>query len=816
MHENDGMLAPYRVLDLTSETGQPCGKLLADLGADVIKVEPPGGDPARRRAPFVDDDPDPEKGLYWLAYNANKRGVVLDLESPAGRARFERLATTADVVLESSAPGEMDRLGLSYERLAELNPGLVLVSITPFGQDGPYATYKGPDIVTWAMSGLMSVAGQPECPPAHLSDDAQSRFSACGDAAIAALLALAQRQGTGRGQHVDVAIRDAVARTTFQITATWDMLGRDIGRAERPSVSMLPWTWRCRDGYVVYTFYLGPLSLERNAGFIAWLESTGEADALLALDWEPPDPGALPPSHWDAYRERTAAILAKFAKAELFAAANDYGFNLYPSASADETLGDVQLAARDFWRDLEHEQWRRTIRYPGPFAKATQAPPTLRRRAPFLGEHQDEVLAELENALAAAPPARDSNVAGGAAAPLPLAGIKVADFSWMVVGPMTSQPLADYGADVIHVESSTRVDSFRLIGPHKDGIADAERCGDYAQVRTNQRSLTIDITRPEGLAVAKRLVAWADIVVDNFAAGTMERLGLGYDALRAVNPEVIVLSCCGQGQDGPHKASKGGGGNYVALAGFSELAGWPDAEPGYLSVYTDFIAPRFNVCLLLAALDYRRRTGKGQFFDVSQYETSLHWLAPSLLDYGVNGRVATRQGNRQPHAAPHGAYPCQDDRWCAIAVTTDDEWDAFRTAIGDPAWAHDARFATLAARKQHEDALDAHVETWTRERAPDAVMDQLQAAGVPAGAVQRGSDLMERDPQLKHRGFWQELAHPAFGTYRAPRHSFRLSDAPCDLRRSRLIGEDTHEILRDVLGYSDDEIGELAIAGVLQ
>ena len=217
MHENDGMLAPYRVLDLTSETGQPCGKLLADLGADVIKVEPPGGDPARRRPPFVDDDPDPEKGLYWLAYNANKRGVVLDLESPAGRARFERLATTADVVLESSAPGEMDRLGLSYERLAELNPGLVLVSITPFGQDGPYATYKGPDIVTWAMSGLMSVAGQPECPPAHLSDDAQSRFSACGDAAIAALLALAQRQGTGRGQHVDVAIRDAVARTTFQI-----------------------------------------------------------------------------------------------------------------------------------------------------------------------------------------------------------------------------------------------------------------------------------------------------------------------------------------------------------------------------------------------------------------------------------------------------------------------------------------------------------------------------------------------------------------------------------------------------------------------
>ena len=238
--------------------------------------------------------------------------------------------------------------------------------------------------------------------------------------------------------------------------------------------------------------------------------------------------------------------------------------------------------------------------------------------------------------------------------------------------------------------------------------------------------------------------------------------------------------------------------------------------PGYLSAYTDFIAPRFNVALLLAALDYRERTGLGQRFDVSQYEASMHWLAPSLLDYSVNGRVAGRQGNRQDGAAPHGAYRCRDDRWCVIAVRDEAEWRAFRAAIGDPAWAREERFATHAGRKSREDALDVLVERWTRERTPEAVMTTLQGAGVAAGVVQRGEDLLERDPQLRHRGFWQRLDHPAMVSYHAPQHAFQLTDAPCALRRSRLIGEDTAEVLRDVLGLSEAEIADLAAEGLLQ
>ena len=808
------MLTPYRVLDLTDEKGQPAAKILADLGADVIKVEPPDGDPSRRIGPFVDDDPDPEKSLRWFAHNANKRGVTIDLESADGRTQFEELAASADVVMESFTPGHMEALGLRYERLAEINPGLVLVSISPFGQTGPYKHYKGPDIVTWAMGGFMSVAGEPDRPPAHVSDNAQSSMNAAGEAAIGALLALEQRRQSGRGQHVDVSIQEAVLRTAMGVAASWDMWGTNMPRDFRPVASKLPWYWRCRDGHVVWITPIGPGASRRNGSFVQWLRDTEAAPELLAYDWDDHDPLTMTPDEWETLRRPQGEHFAKFSRRELYEAANRHGFGLFPSSTASDLVADPQLEARGFWQELEHPELNRSIRYPGPFAKASRTPPTLRHRAPLIGEHNAEIL----NGAARVPLSPGDGATKPAPGPTskPLADLKVADFSWLMIGPMTVKPLADYGAQVIHVESSVRVDNQRTAPPHKDGILDPECAGDYSQVRTGNRSITLDIASPEGLRVAKRIIAWADIVFDNFAVGTMQRLGLGYDDIRAINPEAIVLSCNGQGPGGPHSASKGGGGHYAALAGLNELTGWPAGEPGYLIAYSDFIAPRFNVPLLLAALDYRRRSGVGQTFDTSQFETSVLWLPTVQLDYAVNGRVAERLGNRQPEAAPHGAYRCAGDRWCAIAVTNEAEWGAFKAAIGSPEWTADERFATLRVRKQHEDDLDALVERWTLERSAEDVMHTLQAAGVPAGAVQRGQEVLNEDPQLAHRGFWQELEHPALGSYRAPQHAFRLPDAPCELKRSRLTGEDTDYVLREMLEMSDDEVAELALAGVLQ
>ncbi len=813
MNDQPEMLAPYRVLDLTDERGQFAGKLLADLGADVIKVEPPQGDPARNRGPFVDDIPGPDRSLRWLAWNANKRSVTLDLSDAAGRDRFLHLAQSADFVLESFAPGRMDGLGLGYKALSEANQRLILVSISPFGQSGPYRDYQATDIVFWAMSGNMSISGESSGPPAHISDDCQSFLHAGGDAVIGALIALVQRRRTGRGQHVDLSIQEATARGLYQVTGSWDMTRRNLSREYRPSVGggQLPWTWRCRDGYVIWVCPVGPGSRQRLSGLFAWLDEIGDGRELQSVDWENLQLEEMSEDDWKELRRQFADLFVDRTKRELYEAAMRYDFALFLSATSADTLADEQLQARGFWRDVNHPDLGRSIRVPGAFARGDREIPAETRPAPALGQHNNEVLAKLASMPV---PTNAADSVGSHSKPL--AGIKIADFGWFMVGPQTIKPFSDFGADVIHVESTARLDALRLVGPFQDDVPDPERCGEYAQVRTGGRAINVNLGTEEGMAIARRLAKWADIVFNNFSAGAMERMGLGHEALRELNPDLIVLSCSGQGQDGPHAHGKGGGGHYAALAGFNELTGWPDGEPGYLSAYTDFIAPRFNVPLLLAALDHRHRTGEGQYFEVSQFEAGVHWLTPSILDYTINDRVAKRNGNRQPDAAPHGAYRCTGDRWCVIAVTTDFEWRALCNAMEVPTLADDSRFATLENRKANEDQIDQIVQQWTQEREPYAIMDLLQGLGVPAGVVQTGEDLLEHDPQLRHRNFFQRLDHPALGSYRAPQASFRLPDAPCDLRRARLIGEDTYEVLSEVLGYTDAEIERFAVAGALQ
>lgn len=813
MNDPSEMLSPYRVLDLTDERGHFAGKLLADLGADVIKVEPPQGDGSRTRGPFVDDIPGPGRSLRWLAWNTNKRSVTIDVSDAAGRARFLELAQSADIVVESFAPGRMDELGLGYETLSKANPGQILVSISSFGQSGPYRDYQATDIVSWAMSGNMSITGEASRPPAHISDDCQSFLHAGGDAVIGALIALTQRSRTGRGQHVDLSIQEATARGLYQISGSWDMTRRNLARDERPTVggADLPWTWRCRDGHVIWLCAAGPGASQRLSGLFAWLDEIGEGRELQAVDWDNLPLDEMSAADWEPVGRRFAELFINRTKQELYEAATRHNFLLYPSATAADTVGNAQLQAREFWRDVHHPELGRAFRFPGAIARGDRPVPAQTRAAPALGQHNDEVFAELRNK-----PRRSNGVLREAPDIKPLAGIKIADFGWFMVGPQTIKAFSDFGADVVHVESTARLDSLRIVGPFKDDLPDPERCGEYAQVRTGGRTINVNLGTEAGMVIARRLVEWADIVFDNFSAGAMDRMGLGRAALREWNPNLIVLSSSGQGQDGPHAYGKGGGAQYAALAGFNELTGWPEGEPGYLSAYTDFIAPRFNIPLLLAALDHRRRTGEGQYFDQSQYEAGVHWLTPSILDYTVNHRVAQRNGNRQPDAAPHGAYRCADDRWCVIAVRSDDEWRSLCRAMDAPALTTDPRFDSLPGRKKNEDELDRIAEEWTSQRDAYAVMDLLQGLGVPAGVVQTGEDLLEHDIQLRHRNFYQPLDHPVMGVYRAPQASFRLSEAPCELQRVRLLGEDTYEVLSEALGYSDAEIERFALAEALR
>jgi benzylsuccinate CoA-transferase BbsF subunit len=329
--------------------------------------------------------------------------------------------------------------------------------------------------------------------------------------------------------------------------------------------------------------------------------------------------------------------------------------------------------------------------------------------------------------------------------------------------------------------------------------------------------VAMNLARPKGIAVAKKFAAWADIVIDNFAGGAMQRMGLGYEVLRQINPGIIMMSSAMMGQFGPYLKLRGFGQHLTALTGFNQISGYEDRGPAFLGYYTDFISPHTNQLALLGALEYRRRTGKGMYIDAAQIESCLHFLTPVLLDCAVNGHIAGQQGNRHPEAAPHGAYRCKgDDRWCVIAVFSPAEWRAFCHVTGNLGWENDLRFADLKNRKQHEDELDRLIEQWTLTRSAEEIMHTLQKAGVPAGIVQDSVDLYEKDVQLKHRGFYQTLEHPEVGKYRAVAPAFRMSKTDFCVRRAPLLGEHNEYVLKNILHLQDDEIAELVVEGVLE
>ena len=390
-------------------------------------------------------------------------------------------------------------------------------------------------------------------------------------------------------------------------------------------------------------------------------------------------------------------------------------------------------------------------------------------------------------------------------------GVKIADFSRVIVGPATVKTLGDYGAQVIKIEGRSRLGHYRTTAPEPDLSAH------FTSWNTGKLSITLNLSIPKGVELAKRIVSWADIVVESFAGQSMDRMGLGYEVLKKVKPDIIMLSSCMQGQTGPFARHPGWGFQLSGLAGFSHTVGWPDRPSPELGVYTDFIAPNFNVCALLAALLYKKRTGKGQYIDMSQLENAVQFMAPAVLDYTVNQRTANRMGNKCDYAAPHNAYRCMgDDRWCAISVFTDEEWESLCKVIGDPKLTGESKFGTLSGRKKNEDELDRLIEGWTKVRSAEEVMSSLQSAGVPAGILETGEDQLEKDPQFKHRHMFEEVDHPRMGKHHPVGSPFILSKAVCEVRRAPLLGEHTEYILKEILGMTEEEIADWVIQGAVE
>jgi len=399
-------------------------------------------------------------------------------------------------------------------------------------------------------------------------------------------------------------------------------------------------------------------------------------------------------------------------------------------------------------------------------------------------------------------------------------GVKIADFTWLGVGPIATKFMADMGATVIHIESYTRPDITRVSAPYKDWQPGINRSAFFAVYNDSKYGITLNLRMPQAQEVAKRIIYnWADVVADAHLPGIMEKFGLEYETLRKEKPDLIHVATSLQGKTGPYSTMPGHGMVGVSLGGFTQITGWPDREPTVpFGALTDFLTFPHMVTALIAALIHRRKTGEGQYIELSQLECSVQFLAPPIMDYMINGRILGRTGNRSTYAAPHGVYRCQGEgeRWCAIAISTEEEWRNFCSVIGDPEWTRDPRFATFIGRKGNEDELDAFVEGWTVNYPPEEVMRQMQSARVPAGVVESGEDLVA-DPQLNHRGTHVILKHPEIGPhiYEAP--PYRFSKTPHELTMpAPCLGQHNEYVLKDILGMSDDEVAELLISGALE
>jgi len=804
-----------------------CGRLLADLGADIIKIERPGGDPARHMGPFYGDVPDPEKSLSWFAFNASKRSITLEIETPEGRDELKKLIATADIFIESFAPGYLDRLGLGYEVLSEINPGIIFTSITPFGQTGPYRDLNASDLVLWALGGMMNLCGYTDRAPLRMGVD-QAYLQAGLHGAVGTLLALHARNRVSMGQHVDVSAHEAVLRLGTASPQWWfhtKMLMERSGNRQRFSPLVAPLVvWPCQDGEVMFSIYGGVLGrlVKR---LVDWMHERGDAGHLVDIDWDKHDVLKMSPEELERIEGVFLAFFAKHTKRELADEALKRRFALAPVNSIADVARDAQLHSRGFLVGVNHPELDgKSLLYPGAPFKFSETPCTMPAAAPHIGEHSAKIREELE---ASRSTGNARICEGSRRAPIggesererisPLKGLRVLDFSRILAGPLSTTYLADFGAEVIKIESLAAVDNVRTCGPYKDNVSTVDNSFYGIVVNSSKRAMNLDLSKEKGREIAKKLVAWADVVAENFGVGVMKSFGLDYDELRKINPSLIMISSSSFGQTGPLAKMIGFGVEQQGRGGFTYLTGWPDrvSVPPH-AAYSDATAPWVSALAMLSALEHRNKTGEGQYIDLAQHEVATTLLAVPLLAYSASGYVREKQGNRASNAAPHGAYPCRgDDRWCAITVLTEQQWEAFRRALGEPAWARDQRFNNLVGRKQHEDELDDLIARWTKDSTAEDVMSILQKAGIPAGVVMNDRDIIDLDPHVRARGFYSVLDKPGYGESLYFGWPVKLSRTPAAQRCGPSFGEHTEQICSEVLGMDSEEFIQLLTDEVL-
>jgi len=782
-------LKGIRVVDASTGVAGPyCSKLFADAGADVIKLEPAGGDPLRRWTTSSADLGDEDGGLF-LYLNASKRSVVGTLDDRP-TAEIETLLAGADLLIEDRPPGSLDR-----SALCERHPGLVLLSITPFGLTGPLSERPATDFILQAEAGSLAGRSRPGHEPYQAGGDV-SAWAGGAFAAVAALAAVRHARETGNGEHVDLSLHAVTAMVTnAYLDLMWGLLGRPpfaglLPAFETPSVEPT------RDGFVGFTTY----SAQQMSDFLLLIErpelrETGEFDLV-----------AQRLARLEEWEQIVHAWTRTHDTDEVISLAQMLRIPVAPVCNGQTVLEQEQLRARGVFVEDPSKGFLR----PRPPYRLDGRPPEPPRAAPTLGEHQDRI-----------EPRQRPTADGSKARQLPLAGLRIVDNTTWWAGPIATQMLAMLGADVIHVESIQRIDGARAVGGTLPVPPDNwwEYSFIYLSANSNKRGLTIDLSNSQGMAIFESLVSDADVLIENFSPRVMDGFGVDWEKVRALNPRCHYVRMPAFGLDGPWREHVGFAATMEQMAGLSWLTGHVDDQPRIQRGPCDPISGMHAAFAVLVALFERDHDGRGHFVECAMLEAALNITAEQVIEYTQHGQLMQRRGNRSAGAAPQGIYACRghdaatDPRWLALSVATEAQWGALVDWLGRPEWA--ARIdASLEARHRNQDAIDEQLKEAFASRALDECLDELIAAGVPVASLADPRALAGH-PQLAARDFHEEVEHPVVGVQATMGAPFRFASVDRWLERAApVLGQHNREILHE-LGLDDSQIEALAAEKVI-
>ena len=789
-----------RVLDLSDHRVAIGSRMLADLGAEVTMVEAPGGSSIRHLAPFVEDQPSLDGSYQHLYLNVNKRSVVYDWRTREGMERLLELVQSADILIESNQPGEFP---VAESRSA--NPHLIVVSATPYGQRGPKSDWRATDLTATAAGGLLQISGERGDPPVHGAAFPAHTMTGL-TVASSAMTALHGRDRTaGRpGCQIDISMQEA---TSFQVVQTSNPnIWRWRGEAPyRPALSQ---AIRCADD----RWMACNISPNKLPEFIAMLDEAGVEHHLDPDNWEVIHRGDRAAWQYleNPLQDLAIDLAAVWPRQKLLERLWAIGMPAMPTLRFSEFAESEHYQRAGQFTRIDTPAVARSLSYSRSALDPVQAPLPL-RPAPGLGDHTD----------APFPPLAGGTAEGsGGSAPfpeMPLAGIRVLDLTWVAAGPLTTRLMANFGAEVIKVESSgERMDPLRaqpIKGEFHFDLPDL-----YNDVNTGKKSFTLNLADQRGKEILRELVPQCDVMVNNYSAGSLARMGFPWEDLCQINPRLISVHLPGVGGDSPWRPLRTLGNLLKAAAGMNFQMGYPHQPPRGMGVaYPDFTTPHIGVTAILSALRAREETGKGREIELSQLSATVALLGAQWMQFDQAGEDLPRVGNRDPNMCPHGVFPSAgDDQWLAVAMESDAQWATLARLIGRSDWAERADLQTLAGRKICEVEIESAIAEWSAQRSKWDAAKEMQAAGIAANAVEDLRDMMDVDEHFRnHYQRVEQPSHPGIDIWidGAPWEFAHLE--PRVLQRSPMLGEHNEEILSGLLGKSAEEIAELIAAGVV-